>query len=249
MQATSSPIDRGDLLRDPQRPERIFYGGSWWTTTRHDVQAPPAIAQRSVAAGNYHQISLDFDAAWASEYHGVNLVSRYTALRGALEHDYHPCSPAPLVTIGWVRFHPLVLDGELQAVVVDEVQSDLSVVRRPDCWDTFDRAVAVLVGRGMARRDAWTALDVLRPWTSLFYTAALDFALGHVVSEYPGTPLWFLGSHSKLVVCPNAPRTIYRNTPQKHGWDRTTAPCPQAFVPALASGPVEIYVPPVFLGQ
>jgi hypothetical protein len=141
---------------------------------------------------------------------------RYTAKqRGLLEklaevsrRSGHPHAKSPLFTIGWVRY---AQDDEHGVLLIEEVQSDVEVVRTKMKGDTEDNRQ--LRSAGIDPEEYAEVLDLLRPYSARFYEDAIG--LVYQEAEALGYTVEMLGYEDKRGF--GSPRSIYTDLPKRLG--------------------------------
>jgi hypothetical protein len=147
----------------------------------------------------------------------VNIADdRYTAkqrdlldnLASVSRRSGHPHANNPLFTIGWVRY---AKDDKHRVLLIEEVQSDVEVVRTKMKGDTED--INQLRNAGINPADYAEALDLLRPYSERFYEDAIG--LIYLEAEALGYTVEMLGYGDKKEF--GSPRSVYTDLPKRLG--------------------------------
>ena len=120
----------------------------------------------------------------------------------------HPHAKNPLFTIGWVRY---AKDDEHGVLLIEEVQSDVEVVRTKMKGDTEDNRQ--LRRAGIDPDEYAEVLDLLRPYSARFYEDAIG--LVYQEAEALGYTVEMLGYEDKRGF--GSPRSIYTDLPKRLG--------------------------------
>jgi hypothetical protein len=120
----------------------------------------------------------------------------------------HPRAKSPLFTIGWVRY---AKDDEHGVLLIEEVQSDVEVVRTKMKGDTEE--VSQLRSAGIDPDEYVEALDLLRPYSARFYEDAIG--LIYQEAEALGYTVEMLGYGDKRRF--GSPQSVYTDLPKRLG--------------------------------
>jgi len=142
-------------------------------------------------------------------------ISQYTprqqeilkAFSNVSRRSSHPSEPAPLFTIGWVRY---CADDAAKTWLIEEVQSDLQGIRKG--VENAD-ARRQLESGGIPPEDATEALDLLKPYADRFYEDAIGIVFG--LAAQKGYRVEMLAYEDKREY--SAPMRVYTDLPKSMG--------------------------------
>jgi uncharacterized protein YjbI with pentapeptide repeats len=119
----------------------------------------------------------------------------------------HPVLRFGPFTVGWIRFSQF---PDLGVLLIEEVQSDLPIVRKGISDEQFQQQ---LVEKGLTNESIALALDVLEPFTERFYADALSLVFD--IAEQAGLAVEMLSYAQKAEF--RSPRSVYEQLPKSMG--------------------------------
>ena len=197
-EAVKHDIGGGTLTPEAATALINRYGMTWQiSTTKWKIE----LQRISPISNDVLQLNIDLKAVTDEE----KLLKNIEAIRQVSFRSQHPVLRSGPLTIGWVRYSSFDT-----AILVEEVQSDLPIVRKGMSDAEFQRQ---LVAKGLSDSDIKQALDVLQPFVDRFYFDALALVLD--IAAEAGLPVEMLSYEQKQQF--GSPRSLYEELPKRMG--------------------------------
>ena len=196
-EAVKHDIGGGTLTPEAATALINRYGMTWQIST---TKWESKLQRVSPKPNDVLQLNIDLKAVTDEE----KLLKNIEAIRQVSFRSQHPVLRIGPLTIGWVRYSVLDL------LLVEEVQSDLPIVRKGMSDAEFQRQ---LVEKGLSESDIKQALDVLQPFVDRFYFDALALVLD--IAAEAGLPVEMLSYEQKRQF--KSPRSLYEELPKRMG--------------------------------
>lgn len=190
----------GTLQPESARQLISQYGMTWNVT---HATWPYDVQRLSPKANKVMQLNIDLRVVTDDP----DVRKTIEAIRSTSYQSEHPVRKRGLFTVGWVRYSEFPEKG---VVLIEEVQSDLPIVRKGLSDEEFQKE---LHRRGQTDEQIRTALDVLQPYVERFYMDAIS--LVYDIAHEAGLDVEMLSYSQKKQF--NSPRSLYEKLPKYMG--------------------------------